>query len=63
MVYGFDGAQKCHDIQSEYVECGDPTGCGVGPANYAWDYQVLVVNVLCACIKLMCEPINAARLD
>jgi dipeptidyl-peptidase-2 len=42
MVYGFGDANKCHDIQSEYVECADPTGCGTGPDSYAWDYQVVV---------------------
>lgn len=33
------GDQKCHDMKKEYVACGDPTGCGLGNAAKAWDWQ------------------------
>jgi len=39
MVYG---DVKCHNAYAEYVECADPTGCGLGPDSLAWDYQVCV---------------------
>lgn len=33
------GNIRCHEIFLEYVECSDPTGCGIGPNSFAWDYQ------------------------
>lgn len=39
---GTEGTMKCFDIFTEFVECADQTGCGVGPASMAWDYQVNV---------------------
>ncbi|XP_077986758.1 dipeptidyl peptidase 2-like [Glandiceps talaboti] len=36
---GTQGTLKCYDIETEFVECADPTGCGLGSASLAWDYQ------------------------
>ncbi|XP_077865981.1 dipeptidyl peptidase 2-like [Saccoglossus kowalevskii] len=37
---GTKGSLKCFDVDMEFVECADPTGCGVGPDSMAWYYQV-----------------------
>ncbi|CAH3116692.1 unnamed protein product [Pocillopora meandrina] len=35
-----NGTLTCLDPDTEYIECADPTGCGLGPDSLAWDYQV-----------------------
>ena len=45
LVYnGTNGTLSCFDPDTEYVECGDPTGCGLGSDSRAWDYQVCTVH-------------------
>merc|ERR1719373_575546 len=39
MAYGTRNTGKCNDIHTQYVQCADQTGCGVGLAANAWDYQ------------------------
>ncbi|KAJ7369722.1 Dipeptidyl peptidase 2 [Desmophyllum pertusum] len=40
MVYnGTNGTLTCLDPDTEYIECADPTGCGLGPDSRALDYQ------------------------
>jgi dipeptidyl-peptidase-2 len=39
-------AQTCFDIETEFIECADQTGCGVDYNSWAWDYQVCTEIVL-----------------
>jgi len=42
MVYnGTNGTLSCLDPDNEFIDCADPTGCGLGPDSLAQDYQVL----------------------
>jgi len=40
---GTTGQLKCFNITDEFVECADPTGCGIGPASLSWDFQVCLL--------------------
>nr|XP_039252936.1 dipeptidyl peptidase 2-like [Styela clava] len=32
-------AVTCYNIFEDFVDCADPTGCGLGDTSTAWDYQ------------------------
>jgi len=35
-----DNTLECFNITSEFIECADQTGCGLGTDATAWDYQM-----------------------
>uniref|UniRef100_A0A3P9H2V9 Dipeptidyl-peptidase 7 n=1 Tax=Oryzias latipes TaxID=8090 RepID=A0A3P9H2V9_ORYLA len=51
MVYNSSGLLPCFDLYSLYVECADPTGCGLGFNSLAWDYQLQACTEIEMCYE------------
>ncbi|VDP73971.1 unnamed protein product [Echinostoma caproni] len=40
VFYNSSHREKCFDYKTQYIECADITGCGLGNDSMAWDFQV-----------------------
>lgn len=47
ILYNSTGELKCFDLYTLYVECADPSGCGLGFNSFAWDYQACTEIEMC----------------
>ncbi len=39
----YNDTKPCFDIYEQFIECADPTSCGLGNDAKAWDYQVVKI--------------------
>ncbi|XP_075435176.1 dipeptidyl peptidase 2 [Ascaphus truei] len=39
IYYNATGTTACYSLHNQFMQCSDPTGCGIGSDAIAWDYQ------------------------
>ena len=63
LLYNGTGKLSCFDIDAEYAECSDATGCGTGNDALAWDYQVrggrMTTNLIASLIIFFLVPFES----
>ncbi|KAF5399758.1 Lysosomal Pro X carboxypeptidase [Paragonimus heterotremus] len=56
VMYNSSKKLECFDYKTDYVECADITGCGLGDSSLAWDFQ--------SCTEMnLYDPSNATSED
>ena len=41
----YNDTSSCFDIYAQFIECADPTSCGLGNDAMSWDYQVSGITI------------------
>ena len=63
VMYNASKSLSCFDIMTEFIECADPTGCGLGNNAMAADYQARKLVICCVFTLNICSTVCRNKRD